>query len=286
MKKIKVLASLKNAIISCKETLIMNQIEEFYNKFNEDKRLKTRHGQVEYRVTMHYVNRYIEELKPETIADIGAGAGAYTVPLLKEGHSVIAIDLVQYNLGRLKQNVTAEDESLLDNLTIKKRNAMKLREIDDNITDITLLLGPMYHLDNLEDRRRALSEAIRITRPGGVIFVAYIMNEYAILMHGFNEHTILNDINTGNVDALYKVNNDGNVYSYVRLDDIDDVIKDMPVKREVLFSPDGAANHLRPVLNSLSDEEFEEFVRYQLSVSARPELLGASAHTVDVLSVT
>lgn len=264
----------------------MNQIEEFYNKFNEDKRLKTRHGQVEYRVTMHYVNRYIEELKPETIADIGAGAGAYTVPLLKEGHSVIAIDLVQYNLGRLKQNVTAEDESLLDNLTIKKRNAMKLREIDDNITDITLLLGPMYHLDNLEDRRRALSEAIRITRPGGVIFVAYIMNEYAILMHGFNEHTILNDINTGNVDALYKVNNDGNVYSYVRLEDIDDVIKDMPVKREVLFSPDGAANHLRPVLNSLSDEEFEEFVRYQLSVSARPELLGAGAHTVDVLSVT
>ncbi len=263
----------------------MNSIEEFYNKFNEDKRLKTRHGQVEYRVTMNYIEKFTEELRPETVADIGAGAGAYTVPLLKAGHKVIAIDLVRYNLGRLKQNVTTEDEDLLDSLTVKKRNAMKLREIEDDVSDLTLLLGPMYHLDNTEDRRKALSEAIRITRPGGVIFVAYIMNEYAILMHGFSEHTILEDIKAGNVDVDFRVNNEGNVYSYVRLDDIDDVIREMPVKREVIFSPDGAANHLRPVLNSLSEDEFEEFVKYQLSVSARPDLLGASAHTVDVLRV-
>ena len=246
-------------MVAHKEGNTMNKIEEFYNKFNEDKRLKTRHGQVEYEITMHYINRYIDEIMPKTIVDIGAGAGAYTVSLLDKAESVIAIDLVKYNLGRLKQNVAKMDDNLAGRLTTYKRDARKLRDIDNNISDITLLLGPMYHLDNRDDRKKALSEAIRITKPGGVIFVAYIMNEYGILMHGFNEHSIL--------------------------EDIDEVNEGMNVNREVIFSPDGAANHFRPMLNSLSEEEFNAFIKYQLSVCERPDLLGASAHTVDILRV-
>lgn len=263
----------------------MNKIEEFYNKFNEDKRIKTRHGRVEYEVTMHYIKKHIERLKPSAIADIGAGAGAYTIPLLSEGHRVIAIDVVKYNLGRLKQNADALDTDARAGLTTYKRDARKLRAIDDDISDITLLLGPMYHLDNTLDRRKALSEAIRITGPGGVIFVAYIMNEYGIIMHGFCEHTILNDIDMGNVDSDYKINNEGNIYSFVRLEDIDDINRDLSVKRDTIFSPDGIANYMRPMLNSLSEDEFEEFVKYQTTVSDRPELLGAAAHVVDVLQV-
>ena len=270
-------------MVAYTEGNIMNKIEEFYNKFNEDKRLKTRHGQVEYEITMHYINRYIDEIMPNTIVDIGAGAGAYTVSLLDKAESVIAIDVVRYNLGRLKQNVAKMDENLAGRLTTYKRDARKLRAIDDNISDITLLLGPMYHLDNRDDRKKALSEAIRITKPGGVIFVAYIMNEYGILMHGFNEHSILEDMDNGNVDKDFHINNEDKIYSFVRLEDIDEVNEGMNVNREVIFSPDGAANHFRPMLNSLSEEEFNAFIKYQLSVCERPDLLGASAHTVDIL---
>ncbi len=263
----------------------MNKIEEFYNKFNEDKRLKTRHGRVEYEVTMHYIMQYIDEVSSPTIVDIGAGAGAYSLPLLEHANQVISIDLVRYNLGRLRQNADKLEADLKSKLTTYKRDARKLRDIDSDISDITLLFGPMYHLDNLDDRRKALSEAIRITRTGGVIIVGYIMNEYAIIMHGFNEHTILSDIDMGNVDSAFKINNDGEIYSFARLEDIEDVIRDMSVKREVLFAPDGAANYMRPMLNSLSEEEFETFIQYQTKISARQELLGASAHLVDVLRV-
>lgn len=263
----------------------MNRIEEFYNKFNEDKRLKTRHGKVEYEVTMHYILKYIDELKPNTIADIGAGAGAYTVPLLEKTDNIIAIDVVRYNLGRLKQNAAKAMSNYEDILTCYKRDARKLRDIKDNISDMTLLLGPMYHLTTLEDRRKALKEAIRITKSGGVILVAYIMNEYGVLMHGFEEHTILDDIKNGNVDDMYHINNEDKIYSFVRLEDIDKVNEGLQVRREVIFSPDGAANHFRPMLNSLSDEEFEVFIDYQKKLSDRIDLLGASAHSVDVLRV-
>ena len=263
----------------------MNKIEEFYNKFNEDKRLKTRHGRVEYEVTMHYISKYINELKLDTIVDIGAGAGAYTVPLLSKADNIIAIDVVRYNLGRLKQNAGKVMSDYEDTLTCYKRDARKLRDIDDNISDMTLLLGPMYHLNTLEDRRKALEEAIRITKSGGVIFVAYIMNEYAVLMHGFMEHTILGDIKNGDVDEYYKVNNEDKIYSFVRLEDIDKINEGLDVRREVIFSPDGAANHLRPMMNSLSEEEFDVFIDYQKKVSNRADLLGAGAHSVDVLRV-
>ncbi len=263
----------------------MNKIEEFYNKFNEDKRLKTRHGKVEYRITMNYIEKYLDAITPKTVADIGAGAGAYTVSLLDRVDNVIAIDLVKYNLGRLRQNVNKQMPEFEERLTCYKRDARKLRAIDDKCSDMTLLLGPMYHLDNTIDRQKALKEAIRITKPGGVIFVAYIMNEYGILMHGFSEHTILDDINNGNVDKSFHVNNEDKIYSFVRLEDIDEVNKNMPVKREVIFSPDGAANHFRTMLNALSEEEFDAFIQYQLSVCERSDLLGASAHTVDILRV-
>lgn len=263
----------------------MNRIEEFYNKFNEDKRLKTRHGRVEYEVTMHYILKYIDELKPNTIADIGAGAGAYTVPLLEKTDNIIAIDVVRYNLGRLKQNAAKAMSNYEDILTCYKRDARKLRDINDNISDMTLLLGPMYHLTTLEDRRKALKEAVRVTKSGGIIFVAYIMNEYGILMHGFNEHTILDDIKSGAVDDSFHINNDDRIYSFVRLEDIDRINEGQDVTRETIFSPDGLANHFRPMLNSLSKEEFQVFIEYQKKISGRTDLLGAAAHSVDVLRV-
>ncbi|MBQ0028140.1 MAG: SAM-dependent methyltransferase, partial [Lachnospiraceae bacterium] len=86
----------------------MNPIEEYYGKFNEEKRFDSRHGQVEYRVTMKYIREILDilELQREksdiSIFDIGAGTGRYAVPLAEEGYDVSAIELVKHNLSRMK----------------------------------------------------------------------------------------------------------------------------------------------------------------------------------------
>jgi ubiquinone/menaquinone biosynthesis C-methylase UbiE len=56
-------------------------------------------------------------------------------------------------------------------------NALNLKRFEANNFDMTLLFGPMYHLLNFEDKVKALSEAKRVTKPGGIILVAYCMNE-------------------------------------------------------------------------------------------------------------
>ena len=80
----------------------MDYIEKYYNKFNEDKRLKSRHGIVEFTISLEYIQKY---LKPNsTILDVGAGTGRYSDALINLGHSVTAVEYVKKNLSVLKQN--------------------------------------------------------------------------------------------------------------------------------------------------------------------------------------
>ena len=68
----------------------------YYNKFNEDKRLNTKHGEIEYITTMKYIHKY---LKPNNkIIEIGAGTGKYSISLSNEGYDVTAVELVKHNL--------------------------------------------------------------------------------------------------------------------------------------------------------------------------------------------
>lgn len=73
------------------------------------------------------------------------------------------------------------------------------------------------------------------------------------------------------------------MYSYTRLEDMDELDKEAGLERVKVFAPDGAADYMRRELNALDEESFDWFVKYQLSVCERPELLGASSHTVDIL---
>lgn len=49
----------------------LTELEKHYNKFNEEKRLGRRHGQVEYRITMEYIRRYLKEMEQPKILDVG-----------------------------------------------------------------------------------------------------------------------------------------------------------------------------------------------------------------------
>ena len=163
----------------------MTDLEAYYNKFNEEKRLDSRHGRVEFFTSMHYIHQSLTEImagrkKEELhILDIGAGTGRYSVPLAQEGYDVTAVELVKHNLGRLKQKGAG--------VHAYQGNALNLKRFSDNSFDLTLLFGPMYHLHGKEDKLRALKEAVRVTKPGGRILVAYIMNEFSVITYAFKE---------------------------------------------------------------------------------------------------
>ena len=124
-------------------------LNDFYNHYDEDSRLLFQHGSVEFLTTMRYIEKYLKH--GDKVLEIGAGTGRYSHALARRGHPVDAVELVAHNIEVFRQN-TRPGESV----TIAQGNALDLSAFADNAYDVTLLLGPLYHLYTQDDKRRAL----------------------------------------------------------------------------------------------------------------------------------
>ena len=250
-----------------------DKLIEYYNKFNEDKRFNTRHGQVEFLTTIHYINKYLK--KDIKILEIGAGTGKYSGYLANLGYDVTAVELVKHNLRLIEKNYP--------NVTTYEGNAINLNMLQNEQFDLTLVFGPMYHLLTENEELKALEEAKRVTKQNGIIMVAYVMNDYAIIRHGFKEHYIKEAIKNKEIENFKIKRTKDELYKMVTLEDINILNKKTNLERLTIFTPDGPANYIRDIINKLDEEEYKLFLDYVLSISERQDLIGASAHTVDVL---
>ena len=242
----------------------MNEIEKYYCKFNEDKRLLSRHGQVEYFVAEKYIQEVIGDRKNLKIIDIGAGTGRYSIPLSEQGHSVTAVDLVKKNVSTIKLKTNA--------VTAVQGSALNLK-FENESFDITLLFGPLYHLFSYEDKLKAISEAKRVTKKDGYILIMYLTNEYAVITYAFKEGNLQKVIQENKLDKNFQC----------QTTEINKLKDDANLSRYKIIGVDGATDYIRPTINTLSDEDFEIYKKYQLSICERPELLGASSHIMDIL---
>lgn len=153
-------------------------LTDYYSSYDEDSRLRSKHGMVEYLTTMRYIEKY---LRPGIrILEIGAATGRYSHALAQKGYTMDAVELIQHNIDIFKMK-TLPDEKV----TIQKGNAKNLNMFTDDTFDITLLLGPMYHLFTVEEQKQALSEAIRVTKPYGILFAAYCGNDATMVQYCF-----------------------------------------------------------------------------------------------------
>ena len=275
----------------------MADLNKYYNKFHEEHRLTTRHGQVEFRTTMHYIEKAITLLRalqtsateegavPEAlegsapavkIADIGAGTGRYSVELCHRGYDVTAVELVKHNLEILRNKH--------ENIKTWQGDARNLHFLDNETFDVTLLFGPLYHLHGDKEKLKALSEAKRITKKGGIILVAYVMNEYSVISYCFKEHKWKEVAEKGGLSAdFHTICTEEDLYDYVRVEDINRLNAAAGLERIKLISADGAADYMRRELNEMSEEEFEAFCNFQQQIAERAELIGAGSHCVDIL---
>lgn len=255
--------------------MALSNIEKHYNKHPEDLRLQRRHGIVEFETTMYHLHRF---LRPGyQLLDIGAGTGRYTSALMAEGFGVKAVELVQRNIDVFKKREPTAN--------VVKGDARYMPFLPSATADITLLLGPLYHLIGKEEKVKALTEAKRVTKPGGLIFVAYLMNEYSILSYCFDEERIGGLMERGAVDSNFHIQaQPDELYDYVRIEDIDALNSEAGLERITIFSPDGPADYMRTRINQMSEETFRRFIEYQKSVSERTDLMGAGSHVVDVVT--
>ncbi len=257
----------------------MNYLEEYYNRYDEDGRLLSRHGQVEYLTTMRYIEKCLERFSDPQILEVGAGTGRYSVTLAKKGFQVTAVELIGHNLGILRSKLDGTEP-----ITTIQGNALDLSLFADHSFDLTMLLGPMYHLYTKEEKLRALSEAVRVTKPGGYILVAYCMNEPTVIQYVFGLNH-LHEVMELNMltDDWHCISEPKDLFEMVRTEEIADLDAMVPVKRIKLVATDGATNYKRECIDAMDDETFGKWMDYHFIICERQDLIGASHHTLDIL---
>ena len=249
----------------------------YYSGYDEEGRLASRHGQVEFLTTMRYIDKYI---KPgDRVIEIGAGTGRYSHYLARKGYDVTAVELIEHNLDILRAN-TQEGEKL----TAVQGNAVDLSAFPDDTFDITLLLGPMYHLFTVEEQKKALSEAFRVTKTGGVVYAAYCNNDATVIQFLFGRNMIKEPRYRELVDPVtFKcASTPEELFVLFRREDIDALMDDFPYTRLHYVGTDMAANFMRDTVDAMDDETFEAFMRYHFCICERPDMTGATHHMLDI----
>ncbi|HLZ70170.1 MAG TPA: class I SAM-dependent methyltransferase [Dehalococcoidia bacterium] len=156
------------------------EVVAYYTREPETVRLsKDAGGALEFARTQELLRRHLPR-PPATVLDIGGGTGLYARWLAAAGYRVILLDLVSAHTRLVRAAADQPPEAPLDGIIQGDARSLPLAEAR---ADVALLLGPLYHLTEREDRVRALREARRVLRPGGRVFAVGV-SRFAGLLTG------------------------------------------------------------------------------------------------------
>ncbi len=247
-------------------------VSGFYDRADEDGRLKrSRHGQLEYAVTMDYIHRFAPS--GSRVLEVGAGTGRYSVALAGEGFRVTAVELAESNLQVLRENGKG-----MENLRAVRGDATDLSGFADRSFDITLVLGPMYHLYEREEIHKAIDEAIRVTRKDGIVFFAFI-SVFGIMYANY----LQGNWSVGqeeNFTEDYRIRHfKEQLFTGYDVTEFEKLFEGKPVQWLTTTGTDGI---LEPIEDrsdfEITDRDFPAFVKWYLAFSEKRELLGNTNH--------
>lgn len=168
------------------------------------------------------------------------------------------------------------------NITPVQGNALDLSVFNDEIFDVTLIFGPLYHLYSEEEKTKVINEAIRVTKKGGYIFLAYISNYAAILSYGLRKGN-MKRIPEMILNKKYQLKDDPEeIFSTVIFEDLKEFMKKFDMEKLHYVGVDGVISNLAEMVNNLDEVEFENWLDYHFNVCEMEELMGYSSHILYV----
>ncbi|MCL2198678.1 MAG: class I SAM-dependent methyltransferase [Defluviitaleaceae bacterium] len=258
----------------------MSYLIDHYSNYDEDARLGYKHGQVEFLTTMRYIEKYL--IQDAHVLEVGAGTGRYSRTIADMGYKVEAVELIQHNIEIFRKQITSTQK-----INITQGNALDLGMFENNTFDMTLVFGPMYHLYTEADKHQAISEALRVTKRGGVIFVAYCIGDASILEDAFHRMKgswVSEGLNNGkiNPETFAITSQPQDIFELTRKEDIDRLMASFQVERLHYVATDMISRFLRESLSTMDDETFNLYLKYHYAVCERPDMVGLTHHSLDI----
>lgn len=263
-----------------KDRNLDNIIKSFYNdSYIEDERLtKDKMHHIEFITTTKYIDKYLKE--KDRILEVGAGTGAYSLYYANKGYQVDAVELVKENLEILKSKITNNM-----NINAVEGNAIDLSMYQDNTFDVTLVLGPLYHLFKEDEINKAIREAIRVTKPNGKIYLAFILFDSSMLVWGLQNKNLYENYGKDKMvlEDFRPNNHEDLVFNLMYIDEVKKLVNTFNVKELHYVSTDSIAKIIKDVINNMNDKEYELYLKYHLSICERYDLIGFSGHILAIL---
>ena len=171
----------------------------------------------------------------------------------------------------------AKQQSL--NLNILEGDARDLSQFADARFDMVLCMGPLYHLKTAAGRKKALSECLRILKPGGIIAAAYVNRYAAHLLETLDndkppDTKFLNKIVRKGLKPGDK--SDSFYFSYPA--EIERMMSGSGVIKEKNIGTDGVTYLMGKRNKRLNEAAFNYWLDYHLQTCQNPSLLGYSLH--------
>jgi SAM-dependent methyltransferase len=252
---------------------VVANLRRFYSEaYDEDVRLtRSPHGRLEFARTRELLERYLPA-PPARVLDVGGGTGIHARWLAQAGYEVSLVDLMGEHV---------EMAGAIPGVTAAVGDARAL-DFADGSLDAVLLLGPLYHLVEREERLRALAEAARVARPGAVVAAAAI-SRYAGLLD-FGAHGGLTAATVPLVQGVLATGRHdprlGFTTAYVhRPEELCGELVDAGLADVAVYGVEGPAG---PALDAHGIERIDEFLDSAIAcarIAERdPDLIAASAH--------
>jgi ubiquinone/menaquinone biosynthesis C-methylase UbiE len=156
--------------------MIDPEIADYYERAPEESRLTRGPFKLEYARTQELIERYAPP-PPADVLDVGGGAGAYALWLAERGYRVQLLDASP----RLVEEARKRSGIAASPLVSCRAADARALPVADGSVALVLLLGPLYHLVEAEDRAKAIAEAARVLVPGGVLVAAAISRWASVL---------------------------------------------------------------------------------------------------------
>ena len=246
--------------------------EELYKLFDEEIRLKSRTGVVEKITTQREIDKLINT--NSRVLDIGAGTGAYTIPLAHKVREVTAFEPSSTNFKNLEMKAKK-----FSNIRAYNKSSFDLRDLEENYFELVLIFGPMYHLSNEKDRIDVLRQAKRICKDGGHILISYINHDMVLISESINYN--LNIFSGPSYDSKKQRLID-RPFVFFKVDEAREMIEDEEIEIKDIIASDGFAEVLSKFLDEMTEESFKNYLEWHLSHCKDSETIGATNHLLFV----